>query len=47
MDESIRTKVREGGAAAFHPIDSLVVAGNKLLADKLTDQQELGRVLGS
>jgi len=47
MDESIRAKVREGGAAAFHPIDSLVVAGNKLLADKLTDQHELGRVLGS
>ncbi len=47
MDESIRAKVRDAGAAAFQPVQPLAAAGSNLLADKLTDQTELDRVLGS
>jgi len=47
MDEPMRAKVRDGSAAAFQPAEPLAAAGSKLLADKLTDQSELDRVLGS
>ena len=47
MDEPVRAKVRDAGAAAFQPAEPLEVAGSKLLADKLTNQSELDRVLGS
>jgi hypothetical protein len=43
----MRAKVRDGSAAAFQPAEPLAAAGSKLLADKLTDQSELDRVLGS
>jgi hypothetical protein len=43
----MRAKVRDAGAVDFLPAQPLAAAGSQLLADKLTDQSELDRVLGS
>jgi type II secretory ATPase GspE/PulE/Tfp pilus assembly ATPase PilB-like protein len=46
-DDEVRAQIREQGAAAIVPAQSLAAAGEVLVASGVTDQREIERLMGS